>query len=540
MRDRIWHRLLKRGGEYFMSARYAPRPRPLILLIDGQTDAEALRPLFLELQASYPPMTGKASTEVPTDSNGKALTTPQRPPRVILTGRGGGSISCSKAAAALGNKGRGRRPTLCSPDNFNSAWELMAGRHFPRQGTGRSGGSGGRDHVLMSDLARGLSGAVDTLDPLAIISVAGSGPSAGVGEEGGGGAAIDEAAGLVSGQSGVPLIRLPRRADASGAALWLSMLTTRAFAAWHRAKVDIVVVYEPAGDAGDGNGGGGSGGGGHTKAQLKALLDSLSVADYLGDQVGVTVAIGSGAMPDFVGEGFSWKRGSKVVRGPIHAPLRPPFSTEDGDSTGGDSGGVGGGGGGGGGGGSMSALALRSWLPRDDDNFVVVLEADRVVSRLFYSWLKVAVLETTYGGGKLASSSSSPSLPRRGVCVPGTAHGGGGSGRSSGGGGSGGASGRDDVAWLLPASHWRTLQARCLGGGGRGGGGECEMEGLPKPPEHSLCPAMKGLGNALVARTGPDGLVPGGVKALMGDGKALANLVKRVLFPQADAGGGWG
>ncbi|CAN0427493.1 unnamed protein product [Laminaria digitata] len=525
MRDRIWHRLLKRGGEYFMSTRYAPRPRPIILVIDGQTDAEALRPLFLELQASYPPMRGKPSTAVASDSSGTALSTPQRPPRVVLTGRGGGSISCSKAATALGNpaSGRGGRATLCSPDNFSSAWELMAGKHFPRQGTGRSGGSGGRDHVLMADLARGLAGAVDTLNPLAIVSVAGSGPSAGVEEAGGGGAAIDEAIALVSGQSGVPLIRLPRRADASGAALWLSRLTPRAFAAWHRARVDIVVVYELPSDDSRGGGGGGNGsgsGGGHTEAQLQALLDSLLAADYLGDEVGITVAVGSGggAVPDLLGpDFFRWPHGSKVIRGPIHAPPPPP-----------------GGGGGRGGGGSMGTLALRSWTPRDDHNFVVVVEADHVVSRLFYSWLKAAMLETTYGGGQLATSD----LPKRGVCVPGTS---GEGGRRGGGGGGGG--GGTDVAWLLPAGHWRKVQARCLAHhsreSGGGGGGSCEVEGYPRAPERSLCPPLE-PGKALIARTGPDGLVLGGLKDLMGDDKALADLVKRVLFPQPDAAGGWG
>lgn len=549
MRDRLWHRLLKRGGEYFMSTRYAPRPRPVILVIDGHTDAEALRPLFLELQASYPPMKGKSSTALALDWNGAPLSTPQRPPRVVLTARGGGSISCSKAASILGNpiSGRERRATLCSPDNFASAWELMAGRHFPRQGTGRSGGSGGRDHVLMADLARGLSGAVDALQPLAIVSVAGSGASAGIGEEGGGGAAIDEALGLVSGQSGVPLIRLPRRVDASGAALWLSRLTPRAFASWHRPRVDIVVVYEPFNDSGDvgrdggsGGGGGGSGDGGgsgsrgsgrgHTEAQLQALLDSLSAANYLGDEVGMTVVVSSGAVPDLLGPGFVWPRGSKIVRGPIREPPPPPpFVPEDGDSTGTSGGGRRKGAAGGGRGGSegLGTLALRSWIPRDDHNFVVVLEADRVVSRLFYSYLKVTMLETTYGGGQLATSA----LPARGVCVPGA-------GGEGGGGGHGGG-GKDD-AWLLPAGHWRSMQARCLadhargGGGGGEGGGSCGVEGFWRAPDRSLCPSLE-PGKALIARTGQDGLVVGGSKSMMGDDKALAHLVKRLIFPQPDA-----
>lgn len=516
MRDRIWHRLLKRGGEYYMSLRYAERPRPLVLVVDGALDARALRALFLELQASYPPTTGGPATAATAADSSKDLEASvpslllqqqqqQRPPRVVLTGRGGTAASCSLAARSLGNPPgpEGRAPALCDPDSFASAWNLVAARHFPRLGTGRDGGSGGRDHVLMADLAAGLAGAVGTLKPLAVVSVAGTGPAAGPAEGvGGGGAAIDEALAVVAGQAGVPLIRLPRKLDASAAALWLTRLTPKAFRAWHKPRVDIVVVYEP------------SGGGGHTEAQLGALLGGLSEAHYLGDSVGLTVAVGSGPVPSAVGDDeFYWPRGRKVVRG---GSLSPSSA----------------GNGGGGGGGddpssssSLTALALRSWVPRDDDSFVVVLEADQLVSPLFYSWLKVAVLETGYGGAAPKPSASAPRAPARGsVCVPGT------------GGGE---------AWLVPAGEWRAAQARCLGSadppvaaGGEGGHSvACGGVGFGVPPPgRSVCPSPEGPAEALVGRTDADGAPLGrggggeGGGGLMEDGDALAKFVRRVLF----------
>ncbi|CAM9278991.1 unnamed protein product, partial [Ectocarpus sp. 13 AM-2016] len=536
MRDRIWHRLFKRGGEYFMSLRYASRPRPLLLVVDGAFDAQALRALFLVLQDSYPPTSGGAAAatavagggggggvgrgassnnlEDEEASSSSGVGVPQRPPRVVLTGRGGGSASCSLAARDLGNSKDGRvsrgGAALCDPDTFASAWNLVAGRHFPRQGTSRSGGSGGRDHVLMVDLALGLAGAVSTVKPLAIVSVAGTGPSAGTpGGVGGGGAAIDEAVAVVAGQAGVPVVRLPRRASASAAALWLSRLTPKAFRAWHRPRVDIVVVYEPSPT----NGGNGGGGGGHTEAQLEALLNSISEAHYLGDSVGITIAVASGPVPDSVGdESFPWPRGRKTVRG------GPLFPSKPAELVGGSA--------------SPAALALRSWMPRGDneeDSFVVVLEADRVVSPLFYSWLKVAVLETSYGGAAAPKPSDSDRRPaaaagsRGGVCVPGDALG------EAGGG-----------TWLMPAGHWRAAQVRCLGnkdgfeGGGGGGrpGTGCESTSYPQPSERVLCPIVTEPGEALVGRTGADGaLLDGWPRGLMENGDALASFVERVLLP---------
>ena len=510
MRDRIWHRLLKRGGDYFMSIRYAPSPRPLVLVVDGAFDALALRPLFQELQASYPPTVGRAAPEP--DSSPLLH---QRPPRVVLTGRGGTATSCSLAASSLGNppSGDGRGPALCDPDSFASAWNLVAGRHFPRLGTARDGGSGGRDPVLMADLAAGLAGAVGALRPLAVVSVAGTGPAAGAAAGvGGGGAAIDEALGVVAGQAGVPLIRLPRKVDASAAALWLASLTPRAFRAWHKARMDIVVVYEPSA--------GGGGGGGHTEAQLGALLNSLSEAHYLGDSVGLTVAVGSGPVPSIAGDdGLYWPRGRKVVRG---SPLSPSSL-------------VAGSGGGSGSRGddpssaALTALALRSWVPRDDDSFVVVLEADQLVSPLFYSWLKAAVLETSYGGAAAPRAPASAPRPQPGarasVCVPGV-------GEASG-------------AWLLPAGDWRAAQAQCLGitpavAAGEGGGASAVAcggigFGVP-PPGRSLCPSLEVPAEALAGRTDADGALfrrgggGGGGDDLMEDGDALAKLVERVLF----------
>lgn len=62
------------------------------------------------------------------------------------------------------------------------------------------------------------------------------------------------------------------------------------------------------------------------------------------------------------------------------------------------------------------------------------------------------------------------------------------------------------------------------------------MDGYPGAPERSLCPSLE-PGKALIARTGPDGLVLGGLKTMMGDDKALAHLVKRAIFPQQGVSG---
>lgn len=505
MRDRLWHRLLKRGGEYFMSARYAMHPRPLLLIVDGATDAEALRPLFVELQATYPSIYGGKNPDLHSIA---APSTPQRPPRVVLTGRGGLALTCSKAAVALGNAKEKRKndATLCQLSSFASAWNLMAGSHFPREGTSRAGGSGGRDHVLMADLATGLAGTVETLKPLAIISVAGGGASAGPGGAGAGGAAIDEALAAVAEQDGVPLIRLPRKAGASGAALWLSRLSPEAFNAWHKVRVDILVLYDPISPPGE------EGSGSHTEAQLQALLGSLAKADYLGDSVGLTVAIGSGRVPDSArGDALKWPHGRKTVRASIHPLPSTGRSFAGGGGIKSDSQG------GGKDGGvadtaALSTLALRSWTPRDDDNFVVVLEAKHVVSRLFYSWLKVAVLETSYGGGGGQGNSGSP--PRQGACVPGSNDNNGGS------------------AWLFPASQWRAAQAQCIGGS-TGGPKRCGRGGYYlRPTGTPICPPSRDRGEALVVRTGGDGAVETG--GLMEGDKPFSDLVNRVFFSEKE------
>lgn len=491
-----------------MSARYAPHPRSLLLVVDSAPDAEALRPLFLALQDSYPPTKGFPA-DTPVAAYATALKTavpgPQRPPRVVLTARGGHAITCSKAAVLLGNaeSADGEKSTLCDADSFASAWQLMGGRHYPRRGKGRAGGSGGRDHVLMVDLALGFAGEVDMLKPLAIISVAGTGNAAGVGKEGGGGAAIDEALAVVSGQSGTPLIRLPRETDASGAALWLSRISSRTFAAWHKARVEILVVYDPAKT-------------GHSEAQLTALLESLWEATYLGDKTDLTVAIGSGPVPDIVAsKSPSWHRGHVRVRGSTlsHDPDSDTSPVPSSTSTllsGSPSP-------------ALAALALRSWTPRDDDAFVVVLEADRVVSKLFYSWLKLAVLQTSYDGGKHASIR-----PRRSVCVPSAD--------------AENADGGSHSAWLFPPEHWRDLQTACLrsyiDGDGPGESGDewCRAKGVPTPTVGSVCPSLDKASEALVAHTKRDGTImsPEGVVEDIG---VFDSLVTRVFFSRSGVEG---
>lgn len=521
LRDRLWHRLMKRGGEYFLSTRYAEHPCPILLVVDGTGDSAMLGPLYAELESSTG--VGSAATAATgkrSDPSLRATVTAAakaplpRPPRVVLTMRGGSAASCTRAAINLGSahggRGRSTEATLCYPDLFASAWQLNAGRHSPRDGTQRAGGGGGRDHELMVDLAAGLMGAATTVRPLAIVSVATTGHAAGDGGEGGGGAAIDEATSVVSEQSRVPWVRLPRLEEASGAALWLARLAPEAFRHWNKARVDILVVYDPVVVAGiEGRKESSRVRGVHSEAQLEALLNSLSRANYLGDSVRLTVAIGAGRTPTSVAS-LPWDRGSKVVR----EPLRGPSSAASALGVVGD---------GGASRRSIATLVLRSWIPQDDDNFVVVLEANRVVSKFFYSWLKVAVLETNY------TDRVAPQSRVHGVCLPAS-----GSGDGVGRRGGERVEGTAD-AWLFSPEHWRNLQGRCIGGGrgsaGRSGEGACEREVFSEPPEHGVCPTLsKDHSDGLVALTAPHGKLLHGKNGLMDDYEVFADLARRSFF----------
>lgn len=445
-RDRLWHRLFKRGGEYFLSTQYAQDPRPILLLVDNTMDAEMLRSLYAELETSA------ALADV--DKNSSLRSPKPRPPRVVLTGRGGGA-GCLTAAVAFGiakDKRRAADLSFCKADDFRGAWNLHAGRHFPRDGAEKSSGRGGGDHVLMGDVASGLQGVVRTIRPLAIVSIASA-------RQGATGTvttqermAIDDAVSAVSTLNRVPWIQFPRVKDSSAAALWLGQLAPEAFEYWGSVKIDILVLHDPRVD-------GGSAGRGHTEAQLEALLDSLLAANYLGDSVKLTVAGSAGSAPESV-TSLAWDHGTKVVRD----SLRTPAPVADGGI-------------------SMVALGLRSWVPQSIDNFVVVLEADLVVSTLFYSWLKVAVLEANY-----ARTSSAQHLARA-------------VGLST--------SVRGDTSqayrtWLFPPGHWRYMQATCLTASSSE---ECERNAFTRQPENSESPSLEGRHISLVAQTDSDGEV---------------------------------
>lgn len=497
VRDKLWHRLFKRGGEYFMSPNYAPSPRPLLLVVDNVKDAEVLRPLFLELQSSCtPPMCGSYSNPTAAATTTIAQTAAlvfahARPPRVALTGRG--DLSCSKAAVTIGNteESQGNDAILCDSDSFSSAWDLLAGKHYPRDGTGRAGGSGGRDHALMMDLTAGLAGAVETLSPLAVVSVAGTGHAAGPGGEGGGGAAIDEALSSVTARNGVPLVRLPRKTEAGGAARWLSRLSPQAFGAWDRIRVDLLIVYDPAN--GDGSGAV-VGEGGHTEAQLRSLLDSLMNVNFLGDKIDLVIASTSRSASEIVRE-VPWARGRKIVRHDIFNPLSAVTSrVAAGDGLVSTA--------------TLATLALRSWVPRDGDHFVVVLEADRVVSEFFYSWLKFAVLEINYSDGQQQQWEITS-----GVCIPDST--------SQGGGG----------ACLFPPDYWKWEQTVYLGLDSA----RVSKWGGPwswTPPKHYLYQSLEEkFDDILVARTDAYGeFIDEGGAGLIKDHEAFADFLGSVFF----------
>ncbi|CAM9629089.1 unnamed protein product [Sphacelaria rigidula] len=387
----------------------------------------------------------------------------------------------------------------------------------------------------MLDLSSGILGAVQTISPLAIVSVGGTGVAAGVGGEGGGGAAMDEALAAVSAQSGVPVVRLERLPASSNALRWLAWLSPEAFRYWHRARIDILVVYDPSpsssvtgvndvdGDRDERNVGGSGDSGfrqGHTEAQLASLLDSLEDANYFGDSVSLTVAVGGGArVPKSVGE-LAWHRGPKFVRESLHAvgsagreeerrgvAAAVTASVREVKHSGQLSSDA------------LAVLALQSWVPRDSDNFVVVLEASSVVSEYFYSWLKAAVLETRYSSPSVSQADKGDAREGdervHGVCLQ---------------------SGAVPGAWLLAPKVWRSAQARCFGGNtgdsaGAGGAEEveasCTRHALIPSLERSLCPAMQG---SLVSRTCADGKPRQESEKLVVDDELVVALARKALF----------
>lgn len=501
MRDRLWHRLFKRGGDYFLSTKYAQTPRPILVIVDSEKDAWKLRPLFVELETSSQsfPVEGEEG-----QGNSSPRITTGRSVRVVLTGRGGEAVGCTAAATALGEDrsqsyGGEGLAALCHPDLFRSAWQLNAGRHFPRDETTGPGGTagGGRDHNLMTDLSMGVLGAVQTVRPLAMVTIA-------RGTGGGGGAAVGEALSAVSTTSGVPLIRLPQLEDSSGAVRWLAWLSPNAFSRWHKARLDILVVYDPSSPVPGAPLG-------HTEQQLAALLESLDKVNFLGDSVRLTVAAGGAArVPQSVGD-LEWPHGPKVVRESLHMGgsvngAERTLAAEE-EKRGALSSGA------------LAALALTSWVPQDDDNFVVVLEADTVVSEFFYSWLKAAVLEIGYSGRPSwqflqsggEADGSNRSGRASGVCLQD------GKGRPG--------------AWLLSPALWRSVQAECLGGISGGGGGaeamRCARDGLIPPPEGSVCPATDGV---FLAPTTSKGKIRWEKDKLITNSDELVALAKDALF----------
>ncbi|CAM9596619.1 unnamed protein product, partial [Discosporangium mesarthrocarpum] len=541
VRDSLWHSLLKRGGQYFLTPRYARQPAPVAFIVSSLADAAALGPLFRVMMAK--------------DSH--------HPPRLVLVG----SVECAHTAENLLGKSEtssskgleANRPAgalspnnLCDPNNLAGAWNLMVSR--PSEGgagTGAGGEGAGAIASQMEELVAGLVGTIETLHPLAIVSMRkapqerGSSPRAGagtlwglgqgvqsapgagtaasrVGEGVGGGIQagtgagthgeprssfdiVGEALAVVSTQHpGVPHIRLPLppiratagvpsdpRAAGQGLS-WLRLLTPGAFTAWQTPRVTVLVVHDDRHRSG-------ALGRSHSGVQLAALLESLAGAEYLGDEVGLTVVTTGGASG--IAEGFLWPHGPKSVREPLRI-------WRGGSGSGGAQAGVGPGVGGKGadvsGGEPMApgserglSLVLGSWVPQDLDSFVLVLEADRVVSPFYYPWLKLVLLEAVYakrhqgrdrgrGGGSGAAGKAAAAGAVEGICLPAAIPPSNGSPSMAGAGDS----------WLFSSSHWKAMQERCLGGewdslGRRAEArGACGLEQVYLTPTNSICPKL--------------------------------------------------
>ncbi|CAM9871731.1 unnamed protein product [Choristocarpus tenellus] len=539
VRDSLWHRLLKRGGEYFLTPQYAWRPAPVVFLVDSMADAVTLGPLFLALE------TFRASSD-------------HRPARLVLTGRDE-DVGCPEVARALGvHSVRGDDMTnaavmataadLCDANLLGGAWNLMVGRHF-RIGDQGGGDCEGRKVVgsqtevlntpeLVGELVAGLVGVVETLRPLAVVTVKKAVSHDVVGK-------ALAASSLYHHK--VPHIQLPP-AGGAGAAAWLRSLAPESFVFWHTPRVMILVVHDERSVGERLQGRGELGTGGHSVVQLSALLKSLELAEYLGDEVGLTVvtmdAVGEGTK---VAEDFQWEHGPKKV----HKPLRAQAYGEGGRR-------------------DTVAVALGSWVPPDTNSFVLVLQSDRVVSRLFYSWLKLALLGSLYRYGNQGRSTAG----QKEATVLGGVEGERGQRRGSTGdttvstggkeikfdnsraeamgvgaevttvGGGGGVclpseDGQVSKAWLFFPNHWKILQTACLAESADEGAWQtqrrqaCSLQELHREPAQPVCPQSLSTleyGGALVTMTDLDGGLLDREGGLMSDDLSLIELAEHFFI----------
>ncbi|OAD02592.1 hypothetical protein MUCCIDRAFT_190162 [Mucor lusitanicus CBS 277.49] len=146
------------------------------------------------------------------------------------------------------------------------------------------------------------------------------------------------------------MIRLPALAHDADMA-WMATLSTAALKHWHTPSVKLIITTS----------------GSKKSAQIKRIFNSIKNADYLGDQVDMSILMdekSDGLTSKFVNS-LQWSIGSKQIRHRI-STVHP-----------------------------MQVFA-EAWYPSSDHEYAVMLD-DRVeLSSSFYMWIKYSLLKYRY------------------------------------------------------------------------------------------------------------------------------------------------
>ncbi|GLJ49278.1 hypothetical protein SUGI_1041310 [Cryptomeria japonica] len=245
--------------------------------------------------------------------------TPGRKAYVVVSG--GSHCPCEKAAVMLGMP-----PTVCTERRFK-IFDL---------GVGTGVVAGGSDVPIVQEVYASMKGLIAIHNPSVIVTVADLD------------SVIRDGLILAVGKaSDTVLIQLPRASIPH--ALWMADVKPAALKEWNRMRISVNIITQ------------------NRAVSLKRLLDSLTDAYYVGDEIVITFnmdsAVDAGTLKTV--DSFVWPYGEKIIRRRIIQ-------------------------------GGLIRAVSESWYPSSDDDFGLLLEDDIEVSPFYYMWLKYALLAYHY------------------------------------------------------------------------------------------------------------------------------------------------
>lgn len=245
--------------------------------------------------------------------------TPGRKAYVVVSGTS--QCPCEQASVMLGWS-----QTACHEFRFK-IFDL---------GVGSGVVPGGSGVTITQEIYSSMKGLLAIHNPSAIITVADLDH-----------AARDGLALAVGRASNTVLIQLPRVSLPHVS--WMADVKPAALKQWNRMRISVNIVTQ------------------NRPTSLKRLLDSLTEAYYVGDDVVLTFNMDSAVDAETLKtvDSFIWPHGEKIMRRRIIQ-------------------------------GGLIRAVSESWYPTSDDDFGLLLEDDIEVSPFYYMWLKYALLAYHY------------------------------------------------------------------------------------------------------------------------------------------------